>query len=418
MAFTDSISAPEAAERIATLDIVRGVAVLGILAMNIVNFAMPQAAYINPAAYGHEGAADLVSWLVSFVLFDGKMRGLFTLLFGASLLLVIERAEAKGESGDRVHFRRMGWLAAIGLAHYYFIWEGDILFGYAAGGMAAWFFRDAEPGRLVRVGLALILVQFLFYAIPAASFLHAASAAAQGDADAQSFLAGLENGFGTPSPAAIAKELGTYRGSYGGILAHRFGEDAFWPFEGLYTVGWETVGFMLLGMAGLKSGFLTGAWDDAGYRRAARIGLGIGIPGYLALALVMWARGFEAVTVFALWFAGTELVRVPAVVGIAALIILLGRGGGPWTERFAAAGRVAFTNYLGTSLIMTAFFYGYGLGLFGTLSRAQLWVVVLPMWALMLAWSLPWLQRFHYGPLEWAWRSLARGSLQPMRRRC
>ena len=104
------------------------------------------------------------------------------------------------------------------------------------------------------------------------------------------------------------------------------------------------------------------------------------------------------------------------VVAIAALIILLTRRGGALVERIAAAGRAAFTNYLGTSILMTALFYGWGLGLYGTLSRIELWMPVVAMWALMLLWSKPWLDRFRYGPFEWLWRSLARGRLEPMRK--
>ena len=104
------------------------------------------------------------------------------------------------------------------------------------------------------------------------------------------------------------------------------------------------------------------------------------------------------------------------IVAVAALIIVLTDQGGKLVERIAATGRAAFTNYLGTSILMTWLFYGWGLGLFGELSRAQLWLVVIAMWAIMLAWSKPWLDRFEYGPLEWLWRSLSRGSLQPMRK--
>ena len=113
-------------------------------------------------------------------------------------------------------------------------------------------------------------------------------------------------------------------------------------------------------------------------------------------------------------FATTPL-RPVMIAAFAALIILATRGGGALVERVAAAGRAAFTNYLATSLVMTSLFYGYGAGLFGTMSRAQLWLVVVPMWALMLLWSRPWLERFRYGPFEWLWRSLARGAAQPMR---
>jgi uncharacterized protein len=104
---------------------------MGILAMNVVAFAMPFNAYLNPAAFGMEGSADYWSWAFSFILIDGKMRGLFSFLFGASLLLVIERAETKGESAASIHYRRMVWLLLFGLLHYYLIWFGDILAGYA-----------------------------------------------------------------------------------------------------------------------------------------------------------------------------------------------------------------------------------------------------------------------------------------------
>ena len=120
--------------RVATLDVIRGVAVMGILIMNIVAFAMPEAAYMNPASFGSHGAVDYGVWAVNFVLVDGKMRGLFSFLFGASMLLVIERAEAKGENPLRVHYARMFWLLLFGLAHLYLLWWGDILAHYALVG--------------------------------------------------------------------------------------------------------------------------------------------------------------------------------------------------------------------------------------------------------------------------------------------
>src|SRR3990170_4866318 len=153
--------ATTSANRIATLDIVRGVAVMGILAMNIVAFAMPPQAYINPLAYGIESAADLASWAFSFVFIDGKMRGLFSFLFGASMLLVIQRAEKSPDSPRRVIFRRQLWLLLFGMLHYFLIWYGDILIGYALIGMVAWFFRDKDPRSLIRWGIGLLIVQLL-----------------------------------------------------------------------------------------------------------------------------------------------------------------------------------------------------------------------------------------------------------------
>ena len=173
---------------------------------------------------------------------------------------------------------------------------------------------------------------------------------------------------------------------------------------------------MLFGMAALKAGFLSGNWPLRRYAQMAVFGLGIGLPIYAVLAVAQINSDFSADSIRYWNFAATTLVRPPMILAYAASIILLGRACGTLTRRIAAAGRAAFTNYLGTSLIMTFLFYGWGLGWFGTLGRAQLWLVVLPMWALMLLWSKPWLDRFCYGPFEWLWRSLARGKPQPMRK--
>src|SRR5688572_9151875 len=170
-------AATEPPPRIATLDIVRGVAVMGILAMNIVGFGMPPEAYLNPLAYGVDSDADLASWAFSFVLIDGKMRGLFSFLFGASLLLVIEKAEAKGESPARVHFARMLWLLLFGYLHFYFIWYGDILTGYATIGLLVWFFRRKEPRQLIFWGIIFVAIELLLFVGMAASFLYFSSAA-------------------------------------------------------------------------------------------------------------------------------------------------------------------------------------------------------------------------------------------------
>src|SRR5205085_981851 len=172
--------------------------------------------------------ADLAAWVLSFVFIDGKLRGLFSFLFGASMLLVIDRAEAKGGSGAAVHYRRMAWLALFGLIHFYFIWHGDILFGYAVAGMIAWFFHQLEPRALIRTGIALVLVQFLIFASVTLGALAATApgAAAPGGADWKD----LTQVFGTPTQAEIAKSLALFRGDYGTIFGHRLAEQWNEPF--------------------------------------------------------------------------------------------------------------------------------------------------------------------------------------------
>ena len=405
-------------KRIATLDIVRGVAVMGILAMNIVGFAMPDQAYLNPRAYGTESDLDLFSWAFSFIFIDGKMRGLFSFLFGASMLLVIERARANGESKARVHFSRMLWLLLFGYLHFYFIWYGDILTGYATLGMVAWLFRDQPERILLKWGAMLIAVQFVLFAFFAMSFAQASAAAAAAGASAETVKqwAEMSEAFAIPTATELTHSLALYRGDWLGLSLDKLTNRTTEPLFMLSMFGWETLAYLLLGMALLKNGFFTGSWDDASYRRIIALGFGLAIPAYAAVALMVWLADF-AVPPLMLAMAATVLIRPIMVVAIAALVIIATRRGGWLVDRIAAAGRAAFSNYLGTSIIMTSLFYGYGLSWFGSLSRAELWLVVVPMWALMLAWSKPWLDRFQYGPFEWLWRSLARWKVQPMAKR-
>ena len=178
----------------------------------------------------------------------------------------------------------------------------------------------------------------------------------------------------------------------------------------------ETLGLMLIGMGLLKNGLLRGEWPVVRMRRWAALGLAIGFALYLPLAWWMASADFSLLSVVTATLVAPVPLRPLVIIGIACLIILVTQTGGALTQRAAAAGRMAFTNYLLTSLICTAIFYGYGLGLFGQLSRLALWGFVLAIWLGMLLWSKPWLDRFAYGPMEWLWRSFARGSVQPLRR--
>jgi uncharacterized protein len=404
--------------RIAALDIVRGVAVLGILAMNIVAFAMPFNAYMNPNAYGTESWADFGSWVFSFIFIDGKMRGLFSFLFGASTLLVIERAEASGRSAAFVHYSRMFWLLVFGLLHFYFIWFGDILAGYAMVGMILYFFRRLPPRALVIWGGVLLLLQLLIYfglAISMSALQQAASAMPP-DPESLAEWREMESQFGVLAGQPLADKLALFRGSYAGLVHERLIEDALVPFNSLLFFGFETLAYMLFGMAALKTGFFKALWKPLDYFKVAVIGFALTIPAYALLAWVVAAEGFSVPMIFAIVVAATVPFRPLMVMAYAALIILATRRRGWLVERIAAAGRTAFTNYLGTSILMTTLFYGHGLGLYGTMSRIELWLVVFAMWALMLLWSKPWLDRYNYGPFEWLWRSLARWRLEPMRR--
>ncbi|KQN31030.1 DUF418 domain-containing protein [Sphingomonas sp. Leaf38] len=402
--------------RIATLDVIRGVAVMGILAANIAAFGLPEFAYMTPASMGWPSTPDLIAWVTTFIVIDGKMRGLFSFLFGASMMLVIDRARARDEDPATVHLWRMAWLFVFGIAHLYLLWWGDILTQYALVGAFAFMFVRLPVRWLIGIGLACIAVQMVelttlvAYAFDLHASAHKAGAAPRVVANWQR----LADQFGQPSPAVIARDLAIGRGGWRDLVAWRWTHAA-GPITSLTVNGPETLGFMLFGMAGLRSGFLTGQWTRRRYRVIAVAGIGIGWLCYAAIAAFAIAHRFDARYVALSWLALAAPLRPPTIMGYAAAIILLARPGGWLTPRFSAAGRMAFSNYLGTTLICTTVFYGYGLGLYGGLSRAQLYLIVVAVWLLMLAWSKPWLDRFRYGPLEWLWRSFARFAWQPMR---
>jgi uncharacterized protein len=404
---------PPAGERLLTLDVVRGVAVMGILLANIAAFALPGAAYFSPLAWGGARPAETAAWLANFVLVEGKMRGLFSFLFGASMLLVIERAEAAGESPAKVHFARMAVLLVIGFAHLYLIWWGDVLAHYALVGAIAFLFHRLPAEKLLALGLAGIVGTLAWNAMPLLAMIEAAP---RQTADQVATWEAFARSFGVPSAEYTQGEIEAMRGSWADQIAWRR-EHATSPLVFLMIGGVETLTAMVLGMAAFRSGFLTGAWERRRYWHWAGIGLPIAWAAYLLLGLNTTARGFDQRWVFFASIVGSAPFRILAVAGYAALIILLLRPGGWLTERLAAVGRAAFTNYLGTSIVVTAIFYGWGLGQFGEWNRTTIYVVPPLVWLVMLLWSKPWLERFRYGPLEWLWRSLARLQLQPMARR-
>lgn len=402
-----------AGDRIATLDIVRGVAVMGILAMNIVAFADVPAAYFNPLAQtAPVRTADLLSYAVNFLVFDGKMRGLFSFLFGASLLLMSETM-ASG-----LVRRRLFWLLLFGAAHFFLIWWGDILITYAAIGFLALAFRNASPRALIITAAVLIAIQFALYAGMTSYALSLQGPVFAGTATPDQLRSWdqLTRDTVMPSTEYRAGAIALYQGPWTALVHHQLTEKPFFPLAGIFAMGWETLGYMLLGMAALKSGLLTGAWDNRRYRRWALVCLAVALPVYLVALRFLFRSEWAGSAVFMWAFAATAIVRPLMVAAYACLIILATRRGGALVERIAAAGRAAFSNYLGTSIVMTGLFYGWGLGLFATLGRAELMLIVIAAWALMLLWSKPWLERYRYGPLEWAWRSLTLWRAQPLRR--
>ena len=272
-------------QRHISLDAMRGFAVMGILAMNIIGFAMPEWAYVTPAAYGTDTLADQIAWAFSFIFIDGKMRGLFSLLFGASMMLIIDRATAKGESPAQVHYRRMAWLAMFGLAHYFFIWAGDILFLYAIIGMIAFRFRNWPPAKLIKVALVIFAVGLAFWGLQFGGLQAFQYAATRADASADMARQFRELMDGADLAFNVAPDLALHRGSYAAITMSKL-DDWAEPLLLVVQSASETLPLMMIGMAMQKSGFLTGAWAAGDYRRWVMRMVPAGL--LLTAALAVW----------------------------------------------------------------------------------------------------------------------------------
>ncbi|WP_417620431.1 DUF418 domain-containing protein [Parasphingorhabdus sp.] len=407
-----------ASQRYLEMDALRGFAVMGILTINIAAFAQPEMAFVNPLLSSHSSDLDIASWAANFVLFDGKMRGLFSLLFGASTALVIERAVASGQSPAKVHFSRMAWLAVFGLAHFFFLWIGDILFLYAGSGCVLFLFRHWSAERLIKWGVIAYTIGAVLLIAGIGSMLLVLQEAGQAHPPQEVLdeLAKIYKDLGT-LPASVAAETARHQGSFLEILNYKLSEQWDWPIQNLTLGPIETIPLMMIGMGLYRNGFFLGHETHATYLKIAQRMMAVGLAFFIILAAIAYAQDFNTIWMMNITQAWSMLPRLLMIIGYVALLILVVQRyqNSVMIQRVAAAGRAAFSNYLGTSIVMTFIFYGWGLGYFEQFGRFELQLFVLAAWALMLFWSKPWLMRFRYGPLEWLWRSLARLHLQPMR---
>ncbi|MCE8041052.1 DUF418 domain-containing protein [Halomonas daqingensis] len=395
-----------ATARIEALDVLRGVALLGILVMNVQAFAMPQAAYLNPTAWGRLEGIDLAVWLTGHVLADQKMMALFAMLFGAGIVLSAERTEAAGKRAWPLHSRRHVWLMLFGIAHAYLLWYGDILFTFAVCALALFPLRHLAPSRQLALGALLVAVTSLLF------LAFDATVPSWPEADRQQFMAEWQ-----PSAAQLASEIERYRSGWWQQLSLR-ADMAFemQTFTLLVWGFWRSAGLMLIGMALFRWGSLTGKASRRTYLSLLAVALLLGVP--MILYGVHWnfandwgPRSMFVGTQFNYW--GSVLVAF----GWVSVVMLLLRANvmGRLRLRLAAVGRTALSQYILQSVICSLIFYGHGLGMFGHIERSGQMLVVLGIWLLQL-WLAPlWLRHFRYGPLEWLWRSLTRGQRQPWR---
>lgn len=393
-------------ERLRSLDVLRGFAVLGILVMNIQSFSMISAAYINPTAYGDLSGANLWVWIVSHVLAADKFMSIFSILFGAGIALMAERIEAAGGKPGRVHYRRMFWLLLFGLVHAYLIWYGDILVAYSLCGMLAYLFRRLSPVKLV-------VAASLFFVVPA--LLNAMGTYSIRYWPPESYTQTLRSWL--PPPEVVNRELDAMRSEWLGQMPSRmFGAIFLQTFLFLFQMFWRVMAMMLLGMALYKWRVLSAARNRAFYWRLLSLAL---VPGLLIVAAgvqLNFAAGWKMDYSMFLGYVPNYVGSVGVALGYIALVMLAVAGG--WVQRLqellAGVGRMAFSNYILMSILAMFIFYGNGLGLYGSVDRVQQALLVLAIWAVVLVATRIWLSKFRYGPLEWLWRTLTYLNRQPL----
>jgi uncharacterized protein len=396
-------------QRIVSIDVLRGFALLGILPMNIQYFSMISAAYQNPTAYGNLTGANYRVWLLCHVLADEKFMTIFSMLFGAGILLMTSRIEAVGKPSALLHYRRMGWLILFGLAHAYLLWSGDILVAYGMCGLLVYLCRRLRPRTLLVLGLLTIAV--------ASASLTSYGAWSQHWSPAQVEVAREQ--LWMPTTSQVAKEIAAYRGDWTVQMKFRAPDSV--QMETIFFVAftfWRVTGLMLAGMALFKLGIFGAKRPASLYGMMIAVAVCIGIP----VTLYGTHRDFSAGWDFRYsFFYGSQFnywASLLVSLGWVGAMMLASRAAAllPFRQRLAAVGRMAFTNYIMHTLICTTIFYGHGFGLFGKVERVWQFAIVLAIWVLQVLVSPIWLKHFLFGPLEWLWRCLTYLQWEPLRR--
>jgi len=382
-------------ERIESIDVLRGFALLGILLINVCGFGLPIEALHDPVPYGGASGANLAAWTINEFLVNGTMFAIFSMLFGAGVLLFTRGKESSRNGGSaELYFRRSFWLIAFGVVHaYLMLMPGDILFTYGVAALAIYPLRKLRPHILILLG-GLVFVVML--GVDLAAMREAPDA--------------------RPSADALQTQIEQRRSGYLTNL-EGYGPVSF-HVQTSYLMSsalWQSLEMMLIGAGLFGLGVFSAARSRRFYLMFVVLGYGAGL----------WVRGPPMVHALASGLDpyalqildGTyDLGRLPIAIGHIGAVMLVCRAG--WLpglrRRLGAVGRMALTHYLMQTVLMVLFFYGVGLGRFAMLERAELYFVVAAVWLLQLTLSPLWVRRFRFGPAEWLWRSLTYGKIQRM----
>ncbi len=407
----DTSSGGGSAQRVLALDALRGLAVTGIALMNVIAFSMPAAAYVNPRSFGGTEPLETALWALVFVLVEDKFRVLFALLFGAGVAILLGKG---GPHPWRGHYARMAVLFVIGWLHAFLLANNDILRVYAVGGLLLPFVAGLRVRTLVWLAVTIIAGQLAVSGYVAWGWLEYWFRVQAGAVTDLAPLIPAEQRFGA-DPDMIAAALERGRESFAERIDRRL-SDLISPNAAVMSGLPSSLAAMLLGIAMWKDGMLAGEWDRARLRRFALVLSAIALPVLVLMAVAAIASGFDAVVTASIVLVWSAPFDIMLGLAWAAFAMLAFAKGGALVRTLAAAGRLALTNYLMTSLVFAALFASWGLGLFGEVGRTTAYALAMLPIAIMLTVSPLWLRHFRQGPMEWLWRSASALTLLPLRR--
>lgn len=389
------------------MDILRGVAVLGILVMNIQSFAMPSVAYSNPTAYENLSGNNLWVWLTSHVFADQKFMAIFSMMFGASIVMLSQKAQKEDMRSSALQSRRFIFLAIIGLLHAYLIWYGDVLFAYAVCAFFMFRFRSKKSAALVKIGIAFLVI---------GSLISIAAGYSTPFWEPSEFEA-TKTEIWNPELSKIAEEIDVYRDSWERQIPYRISQAfSLQTTVFLFETFWKTAGLMLIGMALHKKRVFKAKQSDKYYAKMMGYGLGLGLPLVIIGVMLDFNHDWDFKLSFFFYSQLNYWGSILMALGYIGIVMVIAKSSTRsfMAKRLADVGKMALSTYLLQSIICGFLFYGHGLSLFGDLDRSLQMVTVLGVWVFNIAFASLWLNYFKYGPFEWLWRSLTYGKAQRM----
>lgn len=416
--------------RINSLDVIRGIALLGILLMNINGMGLPFS-YSDPSILGHTEGLNFYVWVVNEMLFEGTFRGLFTLLFGAGVILLTGRLikDGAGISTADIYYRRMIWLLLFGISNVWILlWHGDILFPYALFGLFLFPFRNLPVKNLIIIGALLIGIGILW---DISDYQNNVKLKQEAEISLESNMAGLELSEVESSTLnkweklntkktteEVSEEIERMNKGYFEVINNKVKLNQWmqtWLPYRLWV--WDILSYMFIGMAFFKLRIFHGEKSTSFYLIMALAGYLLGITiNYFETQLIIQSN-YDVLTI-SQTKQTYQLGRIGVTLGHIGLFMLFIKSGilKFLQKALAAVGTMALTNYLMHSIITSIIFYGFGFGLFGKLERYELYYIVFGIWIFQLITSPIWLKYFQYGPFEWLWRSLTYGKIQVFKR--